>query len=180
MPIQQQLHAERSWPRGAVDSLTMIQRHPRTIGCALALAALLIGCSIGGGSVPSTPTPQTTATPLPFAPDEDPTPAGPRGRVTTQVDASCRLAIVDAEISAVYRASVTGVNSRLRRVRLLINNKLADDSGDIFATSYEGAATLHVSSGANYSLTVSVIATNATAPLILHVVRCPASPGPGA
>jgi hypothetical protein len=144
---------------------------------------LLCACSGGGeskGILHSTATPTPQATPKAYVPDEEPTPANPAGRVTTQVNATCRLSIVDAVISASYRASVVGPNANLRRVRLLLNNKLADDSGDIFVSSFEKAVTLHVAAGTNYSLIVSYIATNAVGPQIINVVRCPVSPGPGA
>ena len=155
------------------------------LALVLTFAALLL-CACGGGggeskrSILEPATPQVSATPKPYVPDEEPTPSNPAGRVTTQVTATCRLSIVDAEISASYRANVVGPNSNLRRVRLMLNNKLADDSGDIYVTSFEKNVTLHVASGTNYSLIVSYIATNATGPQILNVVRCPMSPGPGA
>ena len=125
-------------------------------------------------------TPTAETTPNPYVPDEEPAPLGPPGRITTQVQATCRLSTVDAQIDAVYRAVLTGPNGNLRRVRLLVNNKLADDSGEIFTNNYERTVTLHVSSGANYTLTVSAYAINATGPQLINIVRCPASPGPGA
>jgi hypothetical protein len=151
-------------------------------GVLVALLTLL-GAACGGdgkGSPLSAPAAVATQTPVPYVPEEEPTPSGPQGRVTTQVTATCRLSTVDAEISANYKASVVGPNSNLRRVRLLLNNKLADDSGDIFAKDYEANVKLHVSSGTNYSLIVTYIVTNAIGPQILNVVRCPMSPGPGA
>ena len=153
------------------------------LALALTFAALLCACGSGGESKHSVlepATPQVSATAKAYVSDEEPTPSNPTGRVTTQITATCRLSVVDAEINASYRANVVGPNSNLRRVRLLINNKLADDSGDIYVTSFEKNVTLHVSSGTNYSLIVSYIATNATGPQILNVVRCPTSPGPGA
>jgi hypothetical protein len=151
------------------------------LALALTLAALLYAC--GGESERhsvETATPQPSVTPKPYVPPEEPPPSRPTGRVTTQITATCRLSIVDAEISASYRASVVGPNSNLRRVRLLLNDKLADDSGDIYATSFEKEVKLHVASGTNYSLIIQYIATNATGPQILNVVRCPTSPGPRA
>ena len=145
----------------------------------LALSVLLIACAGDDrASLLSPPTPAATQTPVPYVPDEEPTPAGPPGRVATQVVASCRLSTVDAEINASYKASVVGPNSNLRRVRLLINNKLADDSGEIFAKEYEANVTLHVQAGSNYNLVVSYFVTNASGPQVLNIVRCPPSPGP--
>ena len=151
-------------------------------GVLVALLTLLgAACGADGkGSPLAPPTAVATQTPLPYVPDEEPTPAGPQGRVTTQVTATCRLSTVDSEISAYYKATVVGPNSNLRRVRLLLNNKLADDSGDIFAKDYEANVKLLVSSGANYSLVVTYIVTNAVGPQLLNVERCPMSPGPGA
>ena len=143
---------------------------------------ILVGCGGGEGSGIRTPagkpTPEASATPLPYTPEPEPTPAGPPGRVATTVRAVCRLSFIDAEIAAVYSATVYGPSSRLKRVRLLLNNKVAEDSGDIFTTSYENTVVLHVSPGASYSLSVAVSATNATGPTTLNVVRCPASSGP--
>jgi hypothetical protein len=153
------------------------------ITAVLALAGLLCACSGGGesnGILHTTVTPVPQATPKAYVPDEEPTPVNPAGRVTTQINATCRLSVVDAVISASYRASVVGPNTSLRRVRLLLNNKLADDSGDIFTATFEKDVTLHVAAGTNYSLIVTYIATNAIGPQILNVVRCPMSPGPGA
>ena len=153
------------------------------LALALTLAALLCSCVNGGESkrsIVEPGTPEASVTPKPYVPDEEPTPSRPTGRVTTQITATCRLSVVDAEISASYRASVAGPNSNLRRVRLLLNNKLADDSGDIYATSFEKDVKLHVASGTNYSLVIQYIATNAIGPQILNVVRCPTAPGPRA
>jgi len=152
----------------------------RLLVAALATVALLCACGGSGRSVlePATPTPQPTV--KPFVPDDEPTPGNPAGRVTTQITASCSLSIVDSVISASFKANVAGKDASLRRVRLMLNNKLADDSGDIFVTSYERDVQVHVASGSNYSLNVTYIATNAIGPQILNVVRCPASPGAGA
>jgi hypothetical protein len=154
----------------------------RLTAAALTLAALLYACG-GGGSgrgvlAPATPSPQ--ATPKVFVPDEEPTPGIPTGRVTTQMTATCSFSEVDSVISAKYRANVVGKDSSLRRVRLMLNNKVADDSGDIYETSFEKDIKLHVASGSNYSLIITYIATNAIGPQILNVVRCPATPGTGA
>jgi hypothetical protein len=152
------------------------------LALALTLATLLYACGGSGELEPSvaeTATPPA-ATPKPYVREEEPTPSRPTGRVTTQITATCRLSVVDAEISASYRASVVGPNSNLRRVRLLLNDKLADDSGDIYVTSFEKDVKLHVASGTNYSLIIQYIATNAIGPQILNVVRCPTSPGPRA
>jgi hypothetical protein len=148
----------------------------------LTLAALLCACG-GGGSgrsvlAPAIATPQ--ATPKVFVLDEEPTPGIPTGRVTTQMTATCSFSEVDSVISARYRANVVGKDSTLRRVRLMLNNKLADDSGDIYDTSFEKDIKLHVASGSNYSLIITYIATNAIGPQILNVVRCPPAPGTGA
>src|SRR5436190_19999269 len=152
------------------------------LALALTLAALLCACGGGGGAKhgilePATPVP--IATVKPYVQDVEPSPSSPAGRVTTQITASCSLSVVDAIISASYRANVVGTNSNLRRVRLMLNNKLADDSGDIYVTSFEKDVTLHVAPGAGYSLMIAYIATNATGPQFLNVVRCPPSPGPG-
>jgi len=152
------------------------------IGLALVLAALF-SAACGGdgkGSLLAPPTPAVTQAPKPYVPDEEPTPSNPQGRVTTQVVATCRLAAVDAEISANYKATVVGPESNLKRVRLLLNNKLAADSGDILSKDFEANVTLHVSSGSSYNLVVTAIATNAIGPHIINIVRCPPSPGPGA
>jgi hypothetical protein len=151
------------------------------IGLALLLAIALCACSSGGGlkhAAAPTQTPAPTA--IPYEPDEEPTPRIPSGRVTTQIQATCSLSAVDAEISAYFRATVAGPNTQLRRVRLMLNNKMADDSGDIYVTSFEKNVTLHVSPGSNYSLVVSYVATNAVGPHVLSVVRCPQGPGPAA
>ena len=144
--------------------------------------ASLLACGGGEGSgiraLAAKPTPEASASPLPYTPEPEPTAAGPPGRVATTVQAICRLSLIDAEIAAVYNATVSGPSSSLKRVRLLLNNKVAEDSGDIFTTSYENTVVLHVTPGANYSLSVAVSATNATGPSILNVVRCPASSGP--
>jgi hypothetical protein len=140
-------------------------------------------CACGGdpqGSILNPGTPAPPATPKPYVPDEEPTPGIPAGRVTTQIAASCRLSAVDAEISASYRANVIGPNANLTRVRLMLNNKLADDSGEILTTSFERDVKLHVASGSNYTLVVTYLATNAAGPQILSIVRCPPSPGPAA
>lgn len=155
----------------------------RLTAVALTLAALLCACGGGGGSqrsvlTPATPTLQ--ATPKVFVPDEEPTPGIPTGRVTTQMTATCSFSEIDSVISARYRANVVGKDTTLRRVRLMLNNKLADDSGDIYETSFEKDVKLHVASGSNYSLIITYIAANAIGPQILNVVRCPAAPGTGA
>jgi hypothetical protein len=155
----------------------------RVILAVFAFSALL--CACGGGDAknvlePATPTATVQPTLKPFVPDEEPAPGPPTGRVTTQLVANCSLSTIGSVITANYRANVVGPNSTLRRVRLMINNKLADDSGDIFATSFERDVKLNVASGSNYSLIITYIATNAAGPQILNIVRCPAAPGTGA
>jgi hypothetical protein len=154
----------------------------RLSAAALILAALLCACG-GGGSEPGpspTATPSPQPAPRPYVPEEEPTPGIPTGRVTTQIKVTCSLSIVDAVISASYSANVAGRDSTLRRVRLMLNNKLADDSGDIYVTSFEKEVQLHVASGSNYSLMILYTATNATGPQFLNIVTCPKSPGAGA
>ena len=154
----------------------------RLFAAAVTLAALLCACGGGSGRNVLEPTPVATVQPTlkPFVPEDQPTPGTPAGRVTTQINATCSLSVVDAVIKASFKANVVGPDATLRRVRLMLNNKLADDSGDVYVTSYEKAVELHVSSGSSYSLAVTYIATNAIGPQLLNVVRCPASPGAGA
>lgn len=144
---------------------------------AVVFVTLLSACGGGGSSAPA---PAPSPTPIPYVPEEEPTPRNPAGRVTTQVTATCQLSTVDAVINASFRATVAGPDTQLRRVRLLLNNKTADDSGDIYVKDFEKTVTLHVSPGSNYSLVVSTIATNAIGPYLMNIVRCPAAPGVGA
>jgi hypothetical protein len=146
------------------------------------LVTLCCACGGSGRSVlaPATPAPSPQPTVKPYVRDEEPPPRIATGRVTTQVVASCSLSTVDAVIRASYRADVAGPDTVLRNVRLMLNNKPADDSGDIYATSYEKDVMLHVASGANYTLIVTYIATNAVGPQIVNIVGCPKAPGAGA
>jgi hypothetical protein len=148
------------------------------------LAAFATAC--GGGSKQSVldtkSTSETTSEPTPRprgTPTQVPTPLGPPGRVTTSVQAVCRLGITDAVVYVTYRAEAAG-NTVLRGVRLMINNKLADESGDIYDTSFEKNAIIHVSPGKQYTFSVTVTAPNALAAQFANVVRCPQNAGPGA
>ena len=114
-----------------------------------------------------------TRTPTPV-----PTPAGPPGRVATNVTAICRLGDTDAIIYVTYRAQAIG--TQMHRVRLMLNDKVMDDSGEIYDTNFDKVATIHVVSGKRYTLTVDVSAPNAFIPQIANIVGCPRNAGPAA
>jgi hypothetical protein len=154
------------------------------LSLACALTALVTAC--GGGSdqgileksatseATTAPRENPRGTPTPIA-----TPAGPPGRVTTSVTAVCRLGITDAIVYVTYRAQAAG-NTTLRSVRLMVNNKLADESGEIFDMSFEKDTMVHVTPGKQYTFTVLVTAPNSVGPQFANVVRCPQNAGPGA
>jgi hypothetical protein len=157
-------------------------RRLTVLSLACALIALATACGGGGESIlEQKPTSEATSAPRenPRAtPTSIPTPAGPPGRVTTTVTAVCRLGETDAVVYITYRAQAIG-NTTLHGVRLLVNNKLADDSGELFEMSYEKSITVHVLPGKQYTFSVAVTAPNALAAQFANVVRCPQNAGPG-
>ncbi len=165
----------------------MVDRHMRALVIVLVAIALLAAACGGRGKQNSLlqneiPT-QVAAGDAPertqlVTPTAVPTRSAPPGRVATNVTAVCRLGQTDAIIYVTYRAQAVG--TEIHRMRLMVNNKVADDTGDIYETSFERVATVHVVSGKRYSLTVSVDAPNAFIPQIANIVGCPGNPGPAA
>ena len=151
-----------------------------------ALAVLATACGSGKESIlqdipvakATVTTTDTSDAPPARTPTPLPTPAGPPGRVATNVTAICRLGDTDAIIYVTYRAQAIG--TQMHRVRLMLNDKVMDDSGDIYDTNFEKVTTVHVVSGKRYTLTLDVSAPNAFIPQVANIVGCPRNTGPSA
>jgi len=148
-------------------------RQPCVLLVALLTAALLAACA-GAGSSPAataepTETPAATATP-------EPTETGP-ARVRASIEATCRVGSGQGEIVVRYGAAAEG-STLLSRVRLLIDEKVSEDSGSLSQREYRRIATLPVTPGTRHSYGVIAEAPGAPPASVRSIIQCPAAPTP--
>ena len=140
----------------------------------LTVALLAAACGGATGSSPvataePTKTPAATATP-------EPTETGP-ARVRASIEASCRVGAGQGEIVVRYGAVAEG-STLLSRVRLLIDEKVSEDSGVLSQKEYRRIATLPVAPGTRHSYGVIAEAPGAPPASVRSIIQCPAAPTP--
>ncbi len=142
----------------------------------LVLSVVLTAC--GGSSVEKAvpaPSPSAAATPAPPVTPEA-IESGP-GRVRATIEATCRAGPgpSQAEITVRYSAQAEG-SARLSRVRLLFDEKLAEDSGALSQKEYVRIATISAQPGSSHSYQVIAEAPGQPPNSVRSFIACPGTP----
>jgi len=142
---------------------------------ALLTTALLAACA-GAGSSPPAATEEATRSVPTATVTPEPTETGP-ARVRASIEASCRVGSGQGEIVVRYGAVAEG-STLLSRVRLLIDEKVSEDSGSLSQKEYRRIATLPVAPGTRHSYGVIAEAPGAPPASVRSIIQCPAAPTP--
>ena len=154
----------------------------RLLLCLATATALLLACGAGEKVTP-TPTPRPSAldriraTPQ-RVPQETPTPfprLGGGTSVATSLSASCRQTADGPELVVDYGARVGG--STLRKVQLLDNGAVIDESGSISGDAVQRHYTAPAEPGSTHRLELMIDAPGTRPPTALLSTTCPALPG---
>jgi hypothetical protein len=140
------------------------------------LAVLLAGLSLACGSSGATVNKgiseaQEAALVATQSPDQSREP----GRLRATLEASCRLGEYSAEMDLDYRARGEG-ESLVTRVRLLINDRVELDTGQMSEPDWWGNRTVKVVAGRRYMVQLVADSPGAPSTSARSNVRCPIAP----
>jgi hypothetical protein len=135
-------------------------------------AGVALACSSSGSAVSDEQTEaQETAMIVTQSPDR---PRDP-GRVRATLEASCRLGEYSAEMDLDYRARTEG-EGVVTRVRLLVNDRVELDTGEMSEPDWWDNRTIRVVAGRRYSVRLIADSPGAPSTSANSTVRCSSAP----
>lgn len=116
--------------------------------------------------------PSPTRTPLP---PFNPTPHPNDGQMTAQLNAQCDMGQLGPELSLDYRAEISQGIAEIRRVQILVDRNVTEDSGPIANQFFQRTVSYRSSAHRIHQVELRILLRGVTVPhSYVAVVRCPA------